>query len=198
MNSGVNCTVGEQCRLLETILRNNSGVYRVISNLDLFNLPNAYVSAGCITQTVWNFQDGKPISYGISDIDVIYYDKDDLTPETESKIEYELRAYFSDIGYKIDITNEARTHLWYESKFGIAIPAYISSEDAINSWIPATAIGVKYFNREFCVYAPFGLNDMYGQIVRPNKSLATREHFELKSAKWQSKWNNVRIIPWES
>ena len=196
MNIGVNCTIGEQSRLLESILRNNDRVYSVVASLEQFNLPNAYVAAGCISQTVWNFQDKRPLCNGISDIDVIYYDKDDLTHEAELEIKHKLNNYFTSIGYKIDITNEARTHLWYERKFGTAIPPYSSSEDAINSWIPATAIGVKYCNDKFCIYAPFGMNDLFGQVVRPNKSLATKEHFEYKSTKWKSIWNNIRIINW--
>ena len=196
MNIGVNCVIGEQSRLLESILRKNNGVYQVISALEQFKLPNAYVAAGCISQTVWNFQEGKPLHNGISDIDVIFYDNDDLSPESEAEIEIRLNNYFSDCGYRIDITNESRTHLWYEHKFGIAIPPYTSSEDAINSWIPATAIGVRYCNNTFCIYAPFGMNDMFGQIVRPNKSLATKEHFEHKATKWKSIWKNVRILNW--
>lgn len=196
MNIGVNCTIGEQSRLLERILGNNDLVYNIVASLEQFNLPNAYVAAGCITQTVWNFQDDKPLHNGISDIDVIYYDKDDLSLEAELEIEDMLNDNFSNIGFKIDITNEARTHLWYERKFGIPIPPYTSSEDAINSWIPATAIGVKYCNDDFCIYAPFGMNDLFGQIVRPNKSLATKEHFEYKSTKWKTIWDNIRIIEW--
>lgn len=196
MNIGVNCTIDEQSKLLESILQENRGVYQVVSALERFKLPNAYVAAGCITQTIWNFQDGKPLHNGISDIDVIYYDDNDLSPESESEIETSFNKHFSDIGYKIDITNEARTHLWYESKFGIAISPYISSEDAINSWIPATAIGIKYCNGKFYIYAPFGMNDLFGQIIRPNKLLATKEHFECKSTKWKAIWNNAHIINW--
>ena len=196
MNIGVNCVINEQSALLESILQKNSGVYQVISALGQFKLPNAYVAAGCISQTVWNFQEGKPLQNGISDIDVIYYDNKDMSSESEAEIEVMLNKHFSNIGYTIDITNEARTHLWYESKFGIAILPYTSSEDAINSWIPATAVGVRYCNDMFCIYAPFGMNDLFGQVVRPNKSLATKDHFEYKSTKWKSIWKNVHIIDW--
>jgi hypothetical protein len=197
MNIGADCTLQEQCRLLEEILRQNHELFHVITSIDRFKLSNYYVAAGCISQTVWNFQSGNDIHYGINDIDVIYFDDSDLTSESEKIIEQSIREYYSDIKYTIDVTNEAGVHLWYHKKFGVVIPPYTSSESAVNSWIPATAVGVRYTNSTFCVYAPYGLNDLFGRLIRPNKLLMTQQHYEEKAAKWKSKWDGLKTISWQ-
>jgi hypothetical protein len=196
MNIGVDCTLDRQCTLIHDIIKISTKVYQVISTLSKFKLNNAYIAAGCISHTIWNYQLGYEIDYGLSDIDIIYFDNTDLSKDSELFIENSINNFYKDIGIKIDVTNEARVHLWYHSKHGIHIPPYTSSESAINSWIPATAVGVNLENDRFNVYAPYGLNDMFGRVIRPNKSLATKEHFEEKAKKWKSKWNDVIIIPW--
>jgi hypothetical protein len=196
MRIGADRPIGAQCKLLEEILRVNRSLYNVIESIDRFNLKNYYISAGCISQTVWNYQRNYKIDYGINDIDVIFFDVDDLSEETEKETEHRINDFYAGIGCSIDVTNEARVHLWYHEKFGITIPPYISSESAVNSWIPATAVGVKYIDGIFTVYAPYGMNDMYSGTIRPNKALATKQHFDEKSLKWKSKWDDLKIINW--
>ena len=50
---------------------------------------------------------------------------------------------------------------------------------------------------EFIVYAPYGLNDLFGMIVRPNKVQITKEIYLNKVERWAKIWHKLKIIPWD-
>ena len=82
--------------------------------------------------------------------------------------------------------NEARVHVWYAQKFGYAIPPYVSTDQAISTFsTTATAIGVRPTQGALQIVAPFGLADLFGLIVRPNKAQITRMIYETKVARWR-------------
>lgn len=73
-------------------------------------------------------------------------------------------------------------HLWYQERFGYAIEPYLSSADAIAPFPTfATAVGVRRINGELECCAPFGLDDLLGLVVRPNKRQITRYHLRGES-----------------
>ena len=96
------------------------------------------------------------------------------------------------------MVNQARVHLWYEEHFGIQIKPYRSCEDAIATWpTTATSLGITLDSGEFRVYAPFGLDDLFNLVVRPNKKLIPRKVYEDKVARWNLHWPKLRIIGWD-
>ncbi|WP_053216094.1 nucleotidyltransferase family protein [Guptibacillus hwajinpoensis] len=197
--NGLNKDVNSQIEILENILNLNENIEKVLKVSQL-EFDHYYVGAGSLVQTVWNYLSGYPISYGISDIDIIYFDDKDLTKEKEEMIELKLASSLSDLPLEIDVKNEARVHLWYKKKFGKDINPYQSLEDAINSWpTTATALGVRReTNGEFKVYAPYGLNDLFSMTVRANKQLISRDIYEEKATKWLNLWPKLTVIPWEN
>lgn len=184
---------------LVEIIRNSYQVMRVIETVKDSKLPfNYYIGAGCITNTIWNYLSGYPLTYGISDVDVVYFDNEDLSKASEQKLTEYLVDKIGDFPFRLDVKNQARVHLWYEKKFGFSIQPYVSLEDAINSWpTTATSLGIrKEQNDSFNIYAPFNLDDLFSIIVRPNKRIITREIYDNKAIKWQKKWPELTIIPW--
>lgn len=96
------------------------------------------------------------------------------------------------------MTNEARVHCWYEEKFGFPIERYKSSEDAIDTWPSlATAIGVTNLDGQLKIYAPFGLEDLFNMVIRPNKALVTEEIFLSKASRWHDCWPKTKVISWD-
>ena len=137
------------------------------------------------------------IMYGISDIDFVYYDNSDLSYEAEDMVIQKFNNMVQSDVINMDVKNQARVHIWYEERFGIHLDPYQSVEEAINTWpTTASAVGVKLENDNFIVYAPFGLNDMFGQIIRANKKLVTQNVYDTKCKKWKNKWNTLNIITW--
>ena len=60
----------------------------------------------------------------------------------------------------------------------------------------ATALGLRRDSKgKWIVYAPFGLNDLFGKIVRANKTQITKEIYEKKVIKWRAIWTDLKIIP---
>ena len=183
---------------LQPILSQNPSIAKILRRTGDLGMPNWYLGAGGIAQTVWNVLLKRNPEEGIQDYDLVYYDADDISYEAEDAfIKKGLKA-FADIPVEVQIRNQARVHLWYKKHFGFSIKQYQSVEDAIRSW-PTTAnsIGITVLNGKLHVYAPFGLDDLFGMIVRANKTLVTREMFENKVARWARVWPELKIMPWE-
>ena len=119
------------------------------------DIPDYYVGAGCIAQTVWNYLSGFLENKGINDIDIAYFDSSDLSYESEDRIIKKVRQELLGIPIEPDVKNQARVHLWYNEYYGYDIDPYLSLEDAINCWpTTATSVGVrKDSNNKTQVYA---------------------------------------------
>lgn len=139
-----------------------------------------------------------PSTHGISDIDIVYFDPDDLTENGEAQHAARIRAAFSHLPVWIDVKNEARVHTWYEAKFGHQIVPYTSTADAITTFpTTATAVGIRPSGSMTEIYAPFGLDDLLGAVVRANKKQITYGIFDAKVAKWVASWPSLQVIPWD-
>jgi hypothetical protein len=194
---GFNTDLQNQIMQLSSILKLNNELYDILERANSIGLYDYYIGAGCIAQTIWNYQTGLDLSNGISDIDFVYYDNSDLSSEAENKVVKRLSDAIPLCKYKLDVNNQARVHLWYKKHFGYDIKPYNSVESAINTWpTTATSVGVRLENTEIKVYAPFGLNDLFGMIVRANKTQITEEIYIQKVHKWSAIWPSLTIVPW--
>lgn len=183
---------------LETAIHQSPMLKKLFERSPDLNLPNWYIGSGCITQTIWNEMHGFPPLKSIKDIDWIYFDSSDLTANAEDVARQKVQKHFSDLPLPIDVTNEARVHCWYEDKFGFPIEPYKSSEEAIDSWpSPSHAVGVSNIGGELKVYAPYGLDDLFNMIIRPNKALINEEIFLKKASRWHECWPKTKVIPWD-
>ena len=135
-------------------------------------LPNYYIADGSVFQTIWNYLDRNPLNYGIKDIDVIYFNKDDLSIETDIKYCDLINKFCINNGYnyKIDVSNEARMHIWKKEMFYMNVEQYLNLEDAINYWIVTIhAIEITKDSDNLKIYAPYGLSDIYNRTIRQIK-----------------------------
>jgi len=197
MDSLFNADLQSQIAQLTKIVRQNEVLYDVIEKVSRVGLRDYYIGAGCIAQTVWNYQTGLALTNGISDIDLVYYDGSDLSYEAENAAIERITCAIGSCALRLDIKNQARVHLWYKERFGYDIKPYDSVESAISTWpAQASAVGVRLENEELKIYAPFGLNDIFGMIIRANKAQITEEIYMQKVRKWSKKWPSLTIVPW--
>lgn len=184
-------------RLLSEVLRNEV-VAECLARLPGLALPNWYLGAGCLAQSVWNRAHSRPPAADILDYDIVYFD-DDLSEPSENEAADAVRQLLADLPVKVDVKNQARVHLWYASRFGYAIQPYTSCEDAISTWpTTATAVGVRSSqDARSLVQAPFGVDDLLALIVRPNRVQITPAIYAGKVERWRSTWPRLRISPWE-
>jgi hypothetical protein len=187
----------DEARFLDLVLRNPT-TRAVLDRAGRLGVPDWWLTAGALVQTVWNVLDGRDPQAGIRDHDLFYFDAADLSWDAEDAVIGRAAALFADLDGVVEVRNEARVHLWYEQRFGVPAPPFTSSQDAVDSFA-STTVCVAVTRRadgELEVYAPHGFADLFGRRVRPNPRLAPRAVYEAKSARWQAEWPALVVDPW--
>ena len=181
--------------LRNTLIRNEVLV-DVLDRARELRLPDWYLTAGCVVQTVWNVLTGRAPGHAIDDYDLFYHDPADLGWDAEDRVIRAARGLWPDVD--VQVRNEARVHLWYEAKFGTPCAPFATTEDAIAAF-PAVSscVGVRLEpDGRWHVHAPHGLADLFGLVVRPNPVLAPRAVYEAKAARWRREWPELTVLPW--
>ncbi|KAJ2972825.1 hypothetical protein NQ176_g6936 [Zarea fungicola] len=190
----------QQLTHLRTILSTNKTLVEVLERSATLNMPNWYLAAGAVSQTIWNHMSGMAPDTGISDYDIVYHDAGDLSWDAEDKYIQRAKSLFEDMPeVEIEIRNQARVHLWYEAKYGVTCPPHRSVEAGIDSWISTSAmIGIRLNKQDdtWTVYAPRGLSDYFNMVARPNTSLGLKENYDKKAARWKGIWDKLTVEPW--
>jgi hypothetical protein len=136
---------------LRAVVRRSPLILAVLDGWAEIGLPDCWLVAGSVAQTVWNDAFGLRPTYGTSDIDLVYFDAADLSEETEARHAARIRSLFSGLGVWLDVKNEARVHLWYAMKFGnlcLDRGCHHDVSDDRNGHRPAAALG-----RAACLFA---------------------------------------------
>ena len=158
--------------------------------------PDWLIGAGAVRTAVWDRLHGYAEPTPLRDLDLAFYDADDLSGERESAIEAALRARLP--GAPWEARNQAAVHLWYEAKFGLAVEPLASSADAVGTWPEtATSVAVRLeADGSLTVVAPCGLDDLLGLVHRHNPRRATREVYEQRLAdkRIAERWPRVTVI----
>lgn len=196
MNFEYQDLASQEKELLRIILSSNS-IKTILDNAHQLGVKNWYLGAGSIPQTVWNHLTNRPIEENISDYDLIYFDSKNISKESELKIQAKVDKLFSNLSTKVEVTNEARVHLWFKEDFGVDLVPYTSTEDAIYRWsTTASSIGITKTDKgEYKVFAPFGLTDIFKMNIKLNPEMVAKEAFLKKCEKWKSKWPSLNVYP---
>ena len=193
-------TIDEQIKQAILILEKNKDLMDILDYMYELNLPNFYIVAGSVFQTIWNYYDNKPLNYEIKDIDIIYYDDIDLSRESEQELQKEISEHLKkiNINYEFDVNNEARMHIWKKENENINIDQYKNSEDAIDQWIATVhAIGITKENGNIKIYAPYGLSDIFSKTIRPIKHKTnSKDLYDRKVKSWCERFDGLNIIEW--
>jgi hypothetical protein len=158
--------------------------------------PGACIAAGTIRELVWNTLTGKPTSAPSADVDVIYFDSNEVT---DCSVTYELRLTTADPSKNWEVTNQAFVHRWLARDSERETIPFESLLDGVRSWPEiATAVAVRIQpNDELKMLAPFGLGDLFSLVVRPNPQCADPNAYpERVSVKgWARRWPELKIEP---
>lgn len=168
----------------------------ILERLPAMALPDAWLVAGCLFQTIWNLQDGREPTAGIKDYDLFYFDASDLSEQAESAVGARVQARFRDLGITVEAKNQARVHTWYPQWFGRPYPALSSARDGIDRFlVPCTCVGLRDTSGLLAsLYAPYGLADLYQGRLRPNALCDHRDLFRAKAASYQLRWDWLQIV----
>ncbi|SDH43065.1 nucleotidyltransferase family protein [Pseudonocardia oroxyli] len=184
-------------RFLDLALQ-NPVIVAVLERAPALGVPDWWLAAGALSQTVWNVLHGRDPGAGIADYDLVYFDDTDLSYDAENTVIGRATEVLGDVAPSLEIRNQARVHLWYQTHFGEPGLRFTSSTHAIDHFpTTTTSVGLsRTAGGEFTVYAPFGLDDILAMRVRPNPRLAPRTVYETKTRRWKAEWPNLLVEPW--
>jgi uncharacterized protein len=155
----------------------------------------AYVAAGAVRDTVWNFVTGRPCSVPEGDVDVVYW-SDAESPDASQAHEARLRAVLPDFDW--EVTNQATVHVWHWRSQGKLIAPHKSVAEGLATWPEtATAVGVRLtVEGEIDVLAPLGLADLLALRLRHNAARADADVFwrRVESKRWLQRWPELQIV----
>ncbi|MDO7896050.1 nucleotidyltransferase family protein [Pseudomonas citrulli] len=164
----------------------------ITARLPALCLPQCFLTAGCLFQSVWNHRMRLAPEWGVKDYDVFYFDEN-LSWEAENDVITSAQHLFGDLAVNIEIKNQARVHLWYHQRFGRSYPQLQSARDGIDRYLVAgTCIGLEVATGE--VYAPYGLADVEEGVLRINPGNPQPDLFVQKARSYQARWPWLRIV----
>jgi hypothetical protein len=168
--------------------------------LDELNVPDTWLVSGCLFQTVWNLLANENPMRAIKDYDVFYFDRTDASAEAEGRVNRRAATVFEDLGCEVDVRNQARVHVWYESEFGVGgYPELSRSTDGIDHFLAVCCmVAVKRADSGgMNLYAPFGVDDIFNCVMRQNPWYpnAPQDCYEKKAVRWSALWPALQVEP---
>ena len=181
---------------LTHLIRSTPWLMSILETVRRCNPPDWLVGAGVIRNLVWDHLHQYQTPTPLADIDVIFFDPQDVRPERDRMVQQQLAQQLPHIPW--EATNQAAVHLWYEEVFGFSVPPLHSSAEAVGTWPEtATSVAVRLLaTDEISIVAPCGLTDLFNMVLRRNPCRVTREQFvqRLHAKQILRKWSHVHVI----
>lgn len=192
VNTPLNPGADRQSRFVSEALQNPHNA-ALLERLPLLGLPDAWLVAGCLFQTVWNLRSGLAATANIKDYDLFYFNASDLSEAAEQAVQARVTALFADLPITVETKNQARVHLWYERWFGYPYPPLQSARNGIERFlVPCTCVGLQPASdprtTDPTLYAPYGLEELYAGLLRPNPACPHLPLFQAKADSYRERW----------
>lgn len=177
----------KQQKIIEWIRQDDIRMQALLA-VQTLGLNDWCLAAGFVRNLVWDRLHGHERSTALNDIDVIYFNQDDRSPERDHEYEQRLNALMP---LPWSVKNQARMHLKYDRA------PYTSSSDAISYWVEVeTAIGATLDNNgELALIAPLGVESLFNYTISANPRhgkpdvLLARAH----EKGWTRRWPGLSI-----
>ena len=181
---------------LADIVRADPGLMHVLTTVRGLGLNDWRVFSGAVYQSVWNAVTGRPAGYGVRDYDLGYFDADVSWDAEDMVIRRVAAAFDEPFRSMVEVRNQARVHLWFEGKFGEPYSALTGTDEALARFVaPAFAVGVRLEDDgSVSVAAPFGLEDVFSLILRPNPNRPLARGWDKAVASARARWPELTIL----
>ena len=189
----------QQRRRFAEIVRGDPDLVYLLAAVRELGLPQWRIVAGCLYQTVWNVLTHKPARSGIRDYDLIYFDDRDLSWEAEDQVVQRVAQRVRKLPAPVEVRNQARVHLWFKQRFGADYAPLRCADDALTRYASVVhALGVRQDrDGSLDIAAPFGFDDLFNMVIRPNRAIDNSASHEAKAARAKAIWPEITVIPWE-
>ncbi len=177
------------------IIRQDTQLMHVLEIARSANLPNWYIGAGIVRNSVWDYLHGTPGKTPIRDIDLVYFSSEEIQ-------EQEVRQFLENSipNVEWDFKNSAIVHKWYKEKKGIDRKPLNSSEEDIDNWPEiCSCIGIRLQNdNQLLIYAPYDIDDLLDMVFRRNieGDRITEKVFEwrVENKHIAERWPKAKIV----
>lgn len=172
------------------IMRTNEHLMRDLNLVKQLDLPSWCIAAGYVRNYVWDYLHGFSYRTPLNDVDVLYYNPEDLSEESEKEYELILKNQLQE--YNWSVKNQARMHIRNHDE------PYISVADAMKRWPETvTAVGISLdYQNNIEIISPHGLNDLFELVIRRSPYFKDNDYFytRVQSKKWLELWPQLRLI----
>ena len=181
---------------LSRIIRRTPWFMRALRAVRSVAPPEACIGSGAVRNAVWDALHGYSEPSFLADVDVPYFDPNDLAEASEKRHERRLQELEPELTW--DVKNQAAVHLWFHRVFGHEVEPLRSMHEAVSTW-PETALAVAVRLRAdggIAITVPLGLNDLFAMVVRRNPRRVSVETYESRIAEknYAERWPNVQIV----
>ena len=182
-------------RLVE-IVRADADLMHVMTTVRGLGISDWRVFSGAVYQSVWNAVTGRPVGYGRKDFDLGYFDPDTSWDAEDVVIKRVAAAFEEPFRTDVEVRNQARVHLWFMDRFGEDYDALPDTDAALARFVaPAFAVGVRLEDDDtISVVAPFGLQDMFDMVIRPNPNRPLAKGWDKAVASARGRWPELQVV----
>jgi uncharacterized protein len=178
---------------LEAIVRTTPSLMRALVAAREVGAPDWVIGAGAVRTAVWDHLHGFTEPTPPGDVDLAFFDPADHSSVRSESVESALREHAPELPW--EAINQAAVHLWYPPEAGIEPLGSI--EEAVATWPEtATCVAVRLEPDDgLKVIAPFGLDDLFGMVLRHNPARVSVEEFHRRrvSKRITERWPRVRV-----
>jgi uncharacterized protein len=186
----------DEAARLERLVSASAWFMSVLQAARACGAPDCWVGAGALRDLVWDQLHGGFVPERVKDVDVAFFDPDDLRPERDQAVEDELARLLPAVRW--DAKNQAAVHRWYQRRFGVAVPPLASTADGVATWPEtATAVALRLGgDGRLAIVAPCGLSDLLDGVCRRNPRRLSVEEYRrrVQAKRVAERWPRVRIV----
>ncbi len=181
----------EYALTLKSVLLNDRRRCQILAHVRDLALPDCWIGAGFIRDGVWDLLSGHKTGEISNDVDIIWFDTEQICPQLD--IEIEQRLIGMDPTILWSVKNQGRMHRRNGDE------PYMSCVHALSFWPEtATAVAARLTqSSEIEILAPFGLDDLFQGIIRPTPRFrrGKLDVFEKRWREkgWLKKWPMLRV-----
>jgi len=181
---------------LEEIVRATAWLMEALEAARAVDPPDWLIGAGAVRTAVWDRLHGFEERSELADVDLVFFDPADLSPERDREVQAMLAAELPSVPW--DAKNQAAVHVWYPAKFGHDVEPLSSSADGVATWPEtATCVAVRLERDDRLeIIAPHGVDDLLDLVYRRNPARVSVEEYErrLRSKRISERWPRVRVL----
>ncbi|EED28354.1 conserved hypothetical protein [Vibrio sp. 16] len=174
---------------LQRLIEQDSQRMAILRLVATFNLPQSCVAAGFVRNLVWDTLHHHTNSTPLNDIDVIYFDSENLEAARDLAIEAQLSEQMPELNWQV--RNQARMHERNGDK------PYLDVVDAMSYWPEketAVAAKINADGMVECISA-FGYESLFALHIshNPKRDISSFDQ-RVTSKNWLTLWPKLTVV----